>query len=327
LIPPRDTSTVVVDTGTVVVDTSTVVVDTNTSTVDGTTATVDTSTVPTNIPEPTSPVQPPLPETGPILIMPPFDIPQEIVIVEEIVPEEQPPMETIEDILEQNLPALLGFTPEMKLMKGINVLSLGWPIEGNADKGIVQLDIIPLSNMDWAKFIFYSPDYRYNESRYKSAHRNWLIQAILSALKEIESTDENGNIQDFYSYALRLSDGIYKNKKTFKGVTKRLKNPETVKGSTEFITREPQEVIGMVFGPGIKENDIRTFEKAWKVVTSPSYIYSDKVEEIICFKSKVIILPCEGNGNMSFMFPERTNCDFTGRKRKRSLTQRGVVSC
>jgi hypothetical protein len=103
LIPPRDTSTVVVDTGTVVVDTSTVVVDTNTSTVDGTTATVDTSTVPTNIPEPTSPVQPPLPETGPILIMPPFDIPQEIIVVEEIVPEEiipeeQPPMETIEDI-------------------------------------------------------------------------------------------------------------------------------------------------------------------------------------------------------------------------------------
>jgi len=91
LIPPADTSTVVVDTGTVVVDT-------NTSTVDGTTATVDTSTVPTNIPEPTSPVQPPLPETGPILIMPPFDIPQEIIVVEEIIPEELPPVEVIEDI-------------------------------------------------------------------------------------------------------------------------------------------------------------------------------------------------------------------------------------
>jgi len=96
--PPVDTNTVVVDTGTVVVDTNTVVVDTNTVTVDGTTATVDTSTVPTNIPEPTSPVQPPLPETGPILIMPPFDIPQEIIVVEEIIPEELPPVEVIEDI-------------------------------------------------------------------------------------------------------------------------------------------------------------------------------------------------------------------------------------
>ena len=92
LIPPP------VDTSTTVVDTSTTVVDTSTAVTDGTTATVDTSTVPTNIPEPISPVQPPLPETGPILIMPAFDIPQEIVIVEEIIAEEQLPMEAIEDI-------------------------------------------------------------------------------------------------------------------------------------------------------------------------------------------------------------------------------------
>ena len=87
-----------IDTVTAVVDTATVVVDTNTAVTDGTTATVDTPTVPASIPEPTSPVQPPLPETGPILIMPPFDIPQEIAVVEEIVPQEQLPMETIEDI-------------------------------------------------------------------------------------------------------------------------------------------------------------------------------------------------------------------------------------
>ena len=84
LIPHRDTATAVVDTATVIVDTPTV--------------TVDTPTVPTSTPEPTSPVQPPLPETGPILIMPPFDIPQEIVVVEEIISEVQPPMEAIEDI-------------------------------------------------------------------------------------------------------------------------------------------------------------------------------------------------------------------------------------
>ena len=87
-----------IDTVTAVVDTATVVVDTNTAVTDGTTATVDTPTVPASIPEPTSPVQPPLPETGPILIMPPFDIPQEIIVVEEIIPEELPPVEVIEDI-------------------------------------------------------------------------------------------------------------------------------------------------------------------------------------------------------------------------------------
>ncbi len=189
-------------------------------------------------------------------------------------------LDFLEPLLKEKLPEILGFEPEMKLMRGINVLSLGWPIEGDVTKGIVQLDIIPLSDMDWARFIFYSPDYRYDESKYKSAHRNWLIQAILSALKQVISTDEEGNIVDFNSYALRLSDGIFKNKKTFKGVTKRLKNPETIKGSTEFITREPKEVISMVFGPGLSEEAVNTFEKAWAIVSSPQYIHADKKQEI-----------------------------------------------
>ena len=80
------------------VDTSTTVVDTSTAVTDGTTATVDTPTVPASIPEPTSPVQPPLPEIVPIVVVPPFNIPQEIIIVEETIPEEQLPMEAIEDI-------------------------------------------------------------------------------------------------------------------------------------------------------------------------------------------------------------------------------------
>jgi hypothetical protein len=92
LIPPP------VDTATVVVDTGTVVVDTNTAVTDGTTATVDTPTVPASIPEPTSPVQQPLPETGPILIMPAFDIPQEIAVVEETIAEVIP---TVDEPLEE----------------------------------------------------------------------------------------------------------------------------------------------------------------------------------------------------------------------------------
>lgn len=189
-------------------------------------------------------------------------------------------LEKIQEVLVRSLPSALGFEPEMKLMKGINVLSIGWPIGGNIENGIVQLDIIPLSDMDWAKFIFYSPDYRKDESKYKSAHRNWLIQAILSSLKEVKTTDENGDIEDFDSYALRLSDGIFKNSKTFRGVTKRLKNPETVKGKTEFVTRDPQELIDMIFGPGISPEDVSTFEKAWSIVSSPNYIHKDKIDLI-----------------------------------------------
>ena len=184
------------------------------------------------------------------------------------------------DKLSTDLPGILGYIPDMKLMKGINVISIAWPIEEETDNGTVQLDLIPISNMDWARFIFYSPDYRKNESKYKSAHRNWLFQAILSALKDVTKRDENGDIVEFDTYALRLSDGIYKNKKTFQGVTKRLKRPDTVKGRSVFVTRDPQELLDLMFGRGIKPEDVKTFEDAWKIVTSPGFEYADRIEEI-----------------------------------------------
>ena len=182
--------------------------------------------------------------------------------------------------LESELPRELGFVPDMKLMKGINVISIGWPIGGDEDMGIVQLDLIPIADMDWAKFIFYSPDYRKDESKYKSAHRNWLFQAILSAMKEVISRDDDNEIEEFYSYALRLSDGIYKNKKSFRGATKRLKNPKTIKGESSLITRDPDEFVKMMFGPGIRKEDLKSFEDVWKIVSSDKFIHSDKFDSI-----------------------------------------------
>ena len=96
LIPPRDTSTVVVDT-------STVVVDTNTSTVDGTTATVDTSTPVA----PTPPPEPPVvaPEPPDIIYIPPLVEPEPPVVVEEPpVEAEEPPVEAEEPPVEAEEP-------------------------------------------------------------------------------------------------------------------------------------------------------------------------------------------------------------------------------
>jgi hypothetical protein len=96
LIPPRDTSTVVVDT-------STVVVDTNTSTVDGTTATVDTSTPVA----PTPPPEPPVvaPEPPPIIYIPPLVEPEPPAEVEEPPAEaEEPPVEAEEPPVEAEEP-------------------------------------------------------------------------------------------------------------------------------------------------------------------------------------------------------------------------------
>jgi len=176
------------------------------------------------------------------------------------------------DILKQELPEKLGFEPEMNLMVGLNILSIGWPIKGNPNFGVVQLDLIPLSDLSWAKFAYYSPDYKKGESKYKSAHRNWLFQSILSAMKDVTAEDETGEPLDIDTYVFDFSDGLFKTKKTFRGKKGRLKNPVKVDGSPrELVTNDPQEFLNFAMGPGFSPEEVKTFEDLLKAIKSPKF--------------------------------------------------------
>ena len=178
----------------------------------------------------------------------------------------------LNDTLKEKLPKSLGFEPEMNLMVGLNILSIGWPIKGDPKFGVVQLDLIPLSDLGWAKFAYYSPDYRKGESRYKSAHRNWLFQAILSAMKEVLTKDENGEPLDINTYVFDFSDGLFRTKKTFQGKKGRLKNPVKVDGSPrELVTNSPQEFLNFAMGPGFSPDEVKTFEDLLSAIKSPKF--------------------------------------------------------
>ena len=185
------------------------------------------------------------------------------------------------EILTLNLKDVLGFEPEINFLRGLNIVSIGWPIKGDPELGIVQLDLIPLSSMKWARFIYYSPDYRFGESKYKSAHRNWLLSAILSAKRNVLASDEEGEVLDYESPVIILSDGLYINTKSFRGKLKgRLKNPKKVEGGEKFITNDPQEFIDFTLGKGYTADQIKTFESLFKVITSPNFPMKDKLPVI-----------------------------------------------
>lgn len=187
----------------------------------------------------------------------------------------------IYDRLMVELPAVLGFDPEMKNMKALGIVSVGWPIEGDINKGVVQLDLIAISDMDWAEFIYYSPNYKIGESKYKSAHRNWLLQAILSAKMVVLDQNETGEIMDYESPVLILPDGLFWNKKSFRGKLKaRLKNPEKIPGSERFVTRNPQEFVNFVLGPGYTPGQIKNFEDLFRIILSPDFELREKLPEI-----------------------------------------------
>jgi hypothetical protein len=178
----------------------------------------------------------------------------------------------LDKTLKQELPKALGFDPEMNLMIGLNILSIGWPIKGDPKFGIVQLDLIPLSDLSWAKFAYYSPDYKTGESKYKSAHRNWLFQSILSAMKDVINRDEDGEPLDIDTYVFDFSDGLFKVRKTFKGKRGRLKNPVKVEGyPRELVTNVPQDFLNFAMGPGFNPEEVKTFESLLSAIKSPKF--------------------------------------------------------
>ena len=189
----------------------------------------------------------------------------------------------IYSILESSddLESKLGFKPEINHLKGLNIVSIGWPINGDQNNGIVQLDLIPVADIDWAKFIYYSPDYKVSESKYKSAHRNWLLAAILAVRKRVLDVDDSGEVMDYDSPVLILSDGLYWHTKSYRGKLKpRLKNASKVSGSERFVTRDPQEFIDFALGKGYSINDVKTFEKLYQIIGSPNFELYDKLNEI-----------------------------------------------
>lgn len=185
------------------------------------------------------------------------------------------------EILQEQLSDILGYEVEMKLMTGLNIVSIAWPIEGDQSKGFVQLDLIPLSDMDWAEFIYYSPDYKKSESAYKSAHRNWLLAAILSARKNVLTTDEQGEVMDYEKPVLILSDGLYWHTKSYRGTRiPRLKHSKKLEGSERFVTNDPQEFIDFALGPGYTPNDVKSFEQVLKIIEDPGFDLNYKLPEI-----------------------------------------------
>lgn len=190
-------------------------------------------------------------------------------------------LDLLSEELKEKLPADLGFEPEMNLMIGLNILSIGWPIKGDPKFGVVQLDLIPLSDLEWASFAYYSPDYRRGESKYKSAHRNWLFQSILSARKDVITKDETGEPLDIDTYLFDFSDGLFKTRKSFQGKRGRLKNPVKVDGAQrELITSSPQEFLNFAMGAGFSPDEVKTFEDLLAAIKSPKFKNKQNRSEI-----------------------------------------------
>ena len=159
-------------------------------------------------------------------------------------------------------------------LKGIGIVSLAFPIvdtDGKQEGENVQLDLMLSDNLNWSKWIYYSPAEW--ESEYKGLYRNSFLSAI-SHVAGREGDDVNWNRK-----LLHFASGLYD--VTFSRTGKRglLKNGKEV--SRKFISKDPQGVIDVLLGPKFDAADILTVADIWDAINSNNFLWKKHKKEIV----------------------------------------------
>lgn len=174
---------------------------------------------------------------------------------------------------------------ETKFLKGFEQISLKAPIqkfENNnlITEGYAQVDLIPVINLEWAKFMYHSPNLKENESKYKGAVRNALLMSIISeSTKEVSKLFE-GKEEEYNSLAIRFPTGVWDIKRSFMGKKGKIVKKGKILES-EFITNKPQDVIDLAFGEGFKKETANSFETIWEVIHKKDFIHKKRLNEIM----------------------------------------------
>lgn len=181
-----------------------------------------------------------------------------------------------------------------KSLKGGQIQTV-WPIAGNEENGFVQIDFIE-GNPEWLKFTHHSPGL--DVSSYKGVWISTLLGILAKMKKDFEIYDKNEERLAKVGLHYNLEKGLHRQwkiqKKPGQGLSKI--DPwewETAIGkmmdkgiiptgkipsfSKIGYVDEPEAAIQMLFGNGVTQKDINTFEKAWHIVEQN---FPNEIEEI-----------------------------------------------
>lgn len=174
----------------------------------------------------------------------------------------------------------LGYTAIQN--NGLKVVSFALPL--SSDEDLIQVDLILAGSIEFSRFFQSSPDYKNDESKYKSSIRNIFLMTISSTVARrvtLKVELENGYIgpAEVERYSVRLNDGLYKVRKNWIGKRNKLvKKEETV--SDELVYETPQEFIDFLF-TNTKPEDLISFESTFEVFMSDKFKYPEHREKIL----------------------------------------------
>ena len=179
---------------------------------------------------------------------------------------------------------------EVVVSHGLKLVSYGY--EDNNTNLVHQVDIMFTENIKYSEFMYYSPDYTKNESRFKGLYRTNLLIICAGNIpldKNIYPntyyTNEDfegkytGELKEFYKYTLTYDNGLELRKKSTLRKTRMCKKAYTI--SKEKITDNIMQILTMIFGDNIDYNMSISYENIIKVLYSTDYKYGSEVRNNI----------------------------------------------
>jgi len=179
-------------------------------------------------------------------------------------------------------------------MHGLGILSLAYPIKGGS--GNVQVDLMLQDNIDFARWMFHSPDFTKQESAWKGLYRTELLKAIGYAVTDEGLTtyweDEfegkyKGQIKKRGRIMLDPNKGYKKQIKSYVGKTGKLvKNGKSE--WEEFISKDPELITKSLLGIDATIKDTNSFESVWKAMQKKDFPWKKDLSKIVNYFVDVI---------------------------------------
>lgn len=179
---------------------------------------------------------------------------------------------------------------QSNLMSGLGILSVRFPIsntDGLQANQFVQVDFIPVADLEFCSWAYYSP--AYDESAYKGLFRNEVLFALAKrCFHEVLDASPAGDPVKWTRGKLDLSNGLYNITKSKVGKSGKVVQSAKTLDST-FVTRDPDQVVSELFGEiGRSSKDILTFEQAIDALQDPSFRFRSDLQAIVEDVSKGI---------------------------------------
>ncbi len=177
----------------------------------------------------------------------------------------------------------------VNLTKGLGVTNIAFPIHGT-DK-FVQIDFMVVNDLELAKFFYHSPNFIFDESKYKGIYRTILMYEIVKSMdldreetyfddKEFEGKFK-GQLKTFKKFTATAHDGIKKQMKSFVGKNGVLKNAQIQREFDEIVTKEPIEIVKIILGQNATISDMNSFESIYHKMQSADFPHKNNFHKVI----------------------------------------------